>query len=346
MKWLQGLLALAVLVLFALSYMFFLKIAALDEALEHAVRKEDLDTRLRSLEQERFAFKSEVYKSLGAVLDRIDALESGTADKAPKGPVTLEFLVNELERQIHLKKDAALVPDEERKAQEKMDRILGRLEEMEGKGEDVAGVLVERVRVNRDPDVQIVLIRDVLWRLGPEAAPGLVELFRDEKTPPNLRVLAAASAVRVAPDRRALLAELARHLADPKEALVVKTGLVRLVFREHRFEGAVEALVQGAMTQGFPDTHRVECLRALSVYDDPRVIRALEEIMGREKESGFLKNLAIDAYHRLLDEECVPFLRKLLEQDVLDPVNKEKVRSVLKQYEGPGTGGGEKKGGE
>ena len=338
MKWFQGLLGLAVLVLFALAYMFFLKIAALDEAIKHTVRKEVLDARIRSMDQERFAFKSEVFKTLGSALDRIDALEAGTAEKTPKGPVSMEFLINELERQIHLKKDAVLVPDEERKAQEKIDRLTATLEEMQRKGEDAAAALVERVRVNRDPDVQIVLIRDVLWRLGPEAEPGLLALFRDEKTAPNLRVLAAASAVRVSADRRALLKELARHLADRKESLAVKTGLVRLVFREHRFEGAVDALIEGAVTQGFPETHRIECLRALGVYDDPRVLRALEEIMSRGKESGFLVNLAIDAYHRLLGTESLPFLRSLLDKEVLDPVNKEKVRSILKMHE-------EKKGG-
>ena len=112
--------------------------------------------------------------------------------------------------------------------------------------------------------------------MGPDATESIVGLFRDREFPANLRNLAADAAVKSSGRKHELLEEYVKHLEDPKEDMVVKTGLV-YIFKEHPYEGAVDLLISGARTRGYPEQHRTVCLQALERYDHPRVIKALAE---------------------------------------------------------------------
>ena len=332
MKWIQAATLLALVVVLALVWMFYMKMTSLDQRMKNVPNTDDINQRLEAMERKQFELHDAMLKALAGVLDRVDAIEAGTSERTLRGPMTPDFLLSDLERLIHLKRDAALMPDKERQEQEKIEKTIQELEQMQQEGADIVSSILERVRVQRDPEIQVVLIRDVVWRLGPETVPGLMALFRDQEFPGNLRVLSAISAIKVTPDKQAMLKEFTEHLEDPKEFLVVKTGLVREVFNKHRYEDAVEWLILGAKSIEYHQTYRIACLQALGNYDHPRVLRALEEIINSGEDAVFVVNLSIDAYQRLMREDCKPFLEKILKEGKLDDTNREKIKDILKKY--------------
>jgi hypothetical protein len=255
-------------------------------------------------------------------------------EKQPQGPKTPEFVLAELERQVHLKRDARYDPDDEALADKKIEAAIQQLVDMQQQEMDVKGPLLERTRASRDPDYRATLIRDVAWRLGPSIVPGLMDLFRDRDFTSNLRVLAAVSAVQAGGNEGELLEEFAGYLKDPEEYLTIKTGLVREIFRQRLSADAVDAIISGAMNPDFPLSHRTECLLALSLYDHPKVLNALEGILTSPEENAWVVNHSIQAYHKILKEKAVPLLRKLLDEKKVAPENRKKIKNILAKYEG------------
>ncbi|MFH1998804.1 MAG: hypothetical protein ABIK28_03940, partial [Planctomycetota bacterium] len=323
---------LAFIVLICLVCMFYLKMTTFDQRMQEMALSRDVSEALQDINDNNFNNNKDLMKYIEGAYKRIEALEAGTVEKQVQGPKTPDYLLAELERQLHLKKDASYVPEDEMAAQEKIEEIVGELMGMQQAGKDVIPPLVERIRVSRDPEIRAALIRDVAWRMGPEASPPIMELFRDKEFTSNLRVLAAVAAFKCSGKNRKLLEEFTRHLGDPEEYMVIKTGLVNGIFRDHPFEGAVDILIEGALSPNFPINHRTECLLALGQYDHPKVLRALEEILFRQEEDPYILNFSIQAYHSLMREKSVPFFKRLLDEGRVDQANKAKINEILKKY--------------
>jgi hypothetical protein len=333
MKWIYGVNLIAFVVLLSLAWIFYYKLDAVNERLNQAAISEEILTRFDAIEKRQAMMRGDINKAFSGIWDRLDALETGTAEMQPRGAKTPDFLLAELERWIHLRKDAQWLPEEQSAAQKKIDGFIKELENMQLEGEDIIARLLEHVKVNRDPDVRLTLIRDVIWRFGPEAVPGLLDLFRDKEFAGNLRVVAALSALKAGGNENELLAEFTEHLEDPEEFSAVKTPLVRDVFSQYRHEGAVDILIEGARNPGFRVEHRVACLRALGKYDHPKVVRALEEILHNYEDDGWVINWTIDAYHNVLKEESVPFFKEIMEKLKPGDTNRAKMKNILKLYE-------------
>ncbi|MHC4941693.1 MAG: hypothetical protein ACYTG7_01595 [Planctomycetota bacterium] len=333
MKLIYPAILLVLLVLIGLTIIFHMKLKGLEERLDGLPTARDINDKMDEIQKVNSAIKQDFIKIYNDLNSRIEALEAGVAEKQPQGPKSPEFVLAELERQIHLKRDARYDPDEEELADKKIKTAITELVEMQQQEMDVVGPLMERTRASRDPDFRAALIRDTAWRLGPPAVPGLMDLFRDKEFTSNLRVLAAVSALKAGGDENELLEEFSRHLNDPEEYLTIKTGLVSYIFKQRLFAGAIDAIITGARNPDFPLSHRTECLLAMSLYDHPKVLNALEAILTSPEESAWVVNHSIQAYHKILREKAVPLLEKLLNEGKVDPENSQKIKNILTKYE-------------
>lgn len=331
MKLFYSLLLLTLFVFLMILTVVFLKLSTLENRMESLATVRNVQEQIQDLKETQDVLRFEYHKNSAHLSERIDSLETGVAEQQPHGPKTPGFVLAELERQIHLKKGAQYVPEDEMAAQKKIDAAVSDLEKMEREQGEVVPRLMERIRVSRDPYIRAYLIRDVSWRLGPSAVSGLMELFRDKTFTSNLRVLAAHAALKAGGDEAGLLAEFTAHLGDPEEYLTIKTGLVP-IFRDHPFEKAVDLLIDGARNPGYPPQHRTDCLLALARYDHPKVLKALEAILMEAEEDPLIKNLSIQAYHGIMQEKAVPFFRRLLETEGIDPKNRSKIEAILDRY--------------
>lgn len=332
MNFLLPIVFLMLIVLICLMCVFYLKLSALEKGMQERALAKDVDKRIQELNNNNFTKNNSFSRSLVDAFNRIQALEAGAVEEQAPGPKTPDFLFAELERQLHIKRNASHSPDDEKAAQDKIEAVINDLLIMQQEGADIVTLLIERIKVSRDPNIRGALIRDVAWRMGPKASPAIMGLFRDKEFTSNLRVLAAISAFRCSGKDRKLLEEFTKHLGDREEYMVIKTGLVSGIFRDNPYEGVVDLLIEGAKSANFPVNHRTECLRALGQYDHPKVLRALEEILFRQEEDAYIINFSIQAYHTLMREKSVPFFKKLLEEGRADQTNKAKINEILKKY--------------
>lgn len=324
-------------ILVAVLVIFFGRISEVEDRLSRTPTAAEIDKRIQGLEDTQSDLISNNNKVLSGMWDRIAALEKGTAEQQPEGPRKLGFLLADLERQVSLKMDAKYRPDDEAATQEKIDKLILELERRQREGEDVITPVLERARLSRDPDFRLVLMRDTIWRMGSAAIPGIMELFNDREFTSNLRVVAAVSALKAGGNKTELLQEFADHLGDLQEKLTVRTGLAREVFREYPFEGAVKGLIEGARSKGYPYQHRTECLITMRYYEDPQVIRALEEIIHEADDEGPVIIFAVQAYHKIMGEGAVPFLKEFLARLKPEKGIRQMINDILKKYPDEGS---------
>ena len=331
MKFIYPVILLILVVLVGFLGLFYSKLKAIDQRMAAVPTSEQLEKRLKTIEENHNTFKNDFYQIYGALNDRLEAIEAGQGERELKGLKTLDYYLTQMEQQIHRKRDSHYLPDEEMAAQKKINKIVTELEKMKHDDDEVIPAIIERVRVSRDPYVRAYIIRDVAWRLGPETSEPLMELFRDSAFPSNLRVLAASAAVKSGGRKTELLNEFKTHFEDPKEELTVKTGLAH-VFKENPYDGVVDLLINAGRNAGYPVQHRTACLLALERYDHPRVIKALAEIMENQEDDEWVVNFAIQIYGQLMQERAVPLFKKLLQEEKLSDANAAKVENILKGF--------------
>jgi hypothetical protein len=331
MKFIYPVILLILVVLVGFLGLFYSKLKAIDQRMAAVPTSEQVEKRLGAIEENHNAFRNDFYGIYDSLNERLEAIEAGQGERELKGPKTLDYFLTQLEQQIHRKRDSNYLPDEEMAAQKKINKVVGELELLKQDDDEVIPAIIERIRVSRDPYVRAFMIRDVVWRLGPDASKPLMELFRDRAFPSNLRVLAAAAAVKSGGRKNELLKEFKAHFEDPKEELTVKTGLAH-VFKENPYDGMVDLLINAGRNAGYPVQHRTACLLALERYDHPRVIKALAEIMENQEDDEWVVNFAIQIYSQLMKERAVPFFKTLLQQGKLSDENKAKVENILKEY--------------
>jgi len=339
MKWINAATLLIIVVLLCVISMLYSQVTSINNRIEDVPSNSDVNDRFKNIEEDLIRFRGDVTKEIANIYSRLEDIESGATDLQPQGETTPDFLLADLERQICLKNDAVMSPDRELAAKKRINEITAELSKMNLEGKDITTPLTDRIQVSRDPDVQIALLRDISWQFGPSIAPSLMELFRDKDFPHNLRVLAAHSALKAGGNEKELLEEFTNTLDDKEDVLTVKTGLVRYIFKEYRYEKAVDHLINGARNSGYATQHRIDCLMALQIYDDSRVIRAFEEIIYNDKDDPYVINLSIQAYHQLLQKECVPFLQKILDENKIESKARAKIITILKDYEDSKEGG-------
>ncbi len=331
MKWIQAATLLILVVLLGCVWLFFQKLDKMDQRLKKTLSSTEVDEHIDGLRERIAVLRSDTNNTISGIYDQISAIETGSG-KQLRGPKTPGFLLTDLERWIHLKKDAAMEPDNEKVAKDKIEETINALLKLHSEGEEVLSLIFDRTKLNSGPNVRAALIRDVLWRFGPEAVDGLMELFIDREFSSNLRNLAAGSALKSGGREDELLDTFARHLEDPEEFMTIKTGLVQNVFMDHLHERVVKLLIEGARNPQYPQPHRIACLKALGSYDHPEVIKALEEIIYIGEDQVWVVNCAIQSYHKLMGEKSLPFLEKLLEEGRVDNTNRAKIKNILGEY--------------
>jgi hypothetical protein len=333
MKWINIASLLVLVVILGVVYVFYLKITTMDQNMKGLPEADEMEYQLQSLKEDQARLRGDMNKALSAIWERLNELEAGRGEQELAGPKSSDYLLAHLEIWIHRKRDAAMMPDQEMAAQNKIEELIQELEIKAREGDDIITLMLERIKISNEPYNQEALLRDVVWRFGPGAMPGLMELFRDRDFTPNLRNLAAYAAMQSGGDQDELLDEFTLYLGDPKELMTIKTVLVRNIFRVYPHEGAVDLLIQGAKDPGYHEQHRIECLRALQIYDHPKVIRELEEIITNEENDSFIIVMAIHAYSTLMREKSVPFLKGLRDQGKVNPNTLELIKNILEEHE-------------